>query len=278
MAAVPLIGMAWQLNRILAPAIAGFAIAAAGAGLSFFLSAVGAATMIAAIRMLRVGKIPRSNRGSMARSIAEGAQFVWHHSLFRIVIGMAFVNSLFSLGYVLMFPVFAKEEFGVGPRGLSLLFLAAGIGGVIALLSVSNLIRVLGPGRVILGGLGLLNASLIGFAFSPSYEVTLGVLVLVGFAGHMYLVGGEVLIQTQVPDQLRGRVMGLYGLLWSIMPLGAAILNSTPDFVGAPRALAGGASIVLLFVVFVGLRSKVLRSSTLGVSDETAPTVEPSKA
>lgn len=259
--AVPLISMAWQVSRLTAPAIAGFVIAGAGAELSFFLSAVGAAVMVTTIRLLHVGRIPRANRGSMLRSIREGTAYVWGYGVFRIVIGMAFFNSLMALGYILMLPVFAKDEFGVGPRGLGFLYSAGGIGGTVALLTVSKMIRRFGSGRVILGGIVLLNVALIGFAFSPSFPIALSVMVLVGFAGHVYLTGGEVLLQTLVPDELRGRVMGLYQMLWSIMPLGAALLNGIAEFAGAPRALAGGSAIVLLFVLLVGLPNKSLRSS-----------------
>ncbi len=202
--AVPLMSMAWQVSRIIAPAIAGFVIAAGGAGFSFFLSAVGAALMATMIRLLHVGRIPRAKRGSMLQSIVEGTGYVWGYGIFRIVIGMAFFNSLLALGYVLMLPVFAADVFEVDARGLGLLYSAGGVGGIVALLTVSRMIRRIGSGRVILGGITLLNVSLIAFALSPSFALALAVMVIVGFAGHVYLTGGEVLLQTLVPDELRG--------------------------------------------------------------------------
>ena len=117
-----------------------------------------------------------------------------------------------------------------------------------------------GSGKVILGGILVLNSSLIAFALSPSFALAVALMTLAGFAGHVYLTGGEVLLQTLVPDELRGRVMGLYQSLWSIMPLGAAILNSIAEFSGAPLALAGGSTTVLLFALVVGVPNKALRS------------------
>ncbi|MDE2836778.1 MAG: MFS transporter [Chloroflexota bacterium] len=261
--AVPLISMAWQLSRLTAPAIAGFVIHAAGAGTSFFISAAGGALMITMIRLLQVGRIPRDQRGSILQSISEGMKYAWGYDVFRIVIGMAFFNSLLAMGYILMLPVFAADVFQVDSRGLGLLYSFGGVGGIVALLTVSKMVRRLGPGKVILGGIIVLNSALIAFALSPSFELALAFMTLVGFAGHVYLTGGEVLLQMLVPDELRGRVMGLYQSLWSIMPLGAALLNSIAEFAGAPLALAGGSATVLLFALVIGLPNKALRSSSV---------------
>lgn len=259
--AVPLISMAWQGSRLFAPAIAGFVIAASGAGVSFYLSMAGAAMMAMMVSLLNVGRIQRSAQTSMATAIVDGTKYVWRNSLFRIVMVMAFANSLFGMGYNLMLPVFAVDEFNVDARGLGFLFTAGAVGGILSLLTLASLIRRFGTGRLILAGMLGFDISLILFAFSPSYSVALVSIFVVGFMGHLYLSSGEVLLQTLVPDELRGRVMGLYGLLWSIMPLGAAVLNSIADFTGAPIALAGGAITAMLVWFLVGVRSKDLRDA-----------------
>ena len=259
--AVPLVSMAWQVSRLTAPAIAGFVIHAAGAGTSFFISAAGAALMITTIRLLNVDRIPRDKRGSILQSISEGMKYAWGYGVFRIVIGMAFFNSLLAMGYILMLPVFAADVFEVDSRGLGLLYSFGGAGGIVALLTVSRMINRFGSGRVILGGILLLNSSLVAFALSPSFALAVALMTLAGYAGHIYLTGGEVLLQMLVPDELRGRVMGLYQSLWSIMPLGAAILNSIAEYAGASLALAGGSATVLLFALVVGVPNKALRSS-----------------
>ena len=120
--AVPLVSMAWQMSRLTAPAIAGFVIHAAGADVSFFISAAGAALMITTIRLLQVDRIPRAKQGSILQSISEGMKYAWGYDVFRIVIGMAFFNSLLAMGYILMLPVFAADVFEVDSRGLGLLY------------------------------------------------------------------------------------------------------------------------------------------------------------
>ena len=267
--AVPLVSMAWQMGRLTAPAIAGFVIHAAGADLSFFISAAGAAVMITMIRLLRVDRIARSRQGSILQSITEGMKYAWGYDIFRIVIGMAFVNSVLAMGYILMLPVFAADVFKVDARGLGLLYSSGAIGGITALLTVSKMVSRFGAGRVILGGILLLNSTLLAFALSPSFALAVVFMTLAGFAAHVYVTGGEVLLQMLVPDELRGRVMGLYYSLWSIMPLGAALLNSVAEYSGAPLALAGGTTAVLLFALVVGLPNKALRSSRAEIPSET---------
>lgn len=266
--AVPLVSMAWQVGRLTAPAIAGFVIHAAGAGPSFFISTAGAALMITMIRLLRVDRIPRAKQGSILQSITEGMRYVWGYDIFRIVIGMAFFNSVLAMGYILMLPVFAADVFKVDARGLGLLYSSGAVGGIIALLTVSKMVGRFGAGRVILGGILLLNSTLLAFALSPSFALAVAFMTLAGFAAHIYVTSGEVLLQMLVPDELRGRVMGLYYSLWSIMPLGAALLNSIAEYAGASLALAGGCTVVLLFALVVGLPNKALRSSRLEIPSQ----------
>ena len=268
--AVPLLSMAWQLNRIVAPSIAGFVIAFAGAGISFFISAAGAAMMAAVMRLLHVPRVSRSGSGNMLGMIAQGLGYVRGHAVFRVVIGLAFFNSLFALGYTLMMPVFAVDVFDVGPAGLGVMYSFTGLGGVAGLLTVSRLVRAFGPGRVILASLGTFAGALIVFALSTSFLPALGILVVIGYTSHIYLTGGEIVLQTLVPDQLRGRVMGLYGMLWTVMPLGAFGLNAVANFTGAPYALAGGAGIVLLGVLLVAARAPALIRVRLDQAPETA--------
>ena len=274
--AIPVVSIAWQLNRIVAPAVAGFVIAASGAGTSFLVSAAGAATMAAVVRMIRVPRVERRSSQSLLRTAIEGAHYVRRDPVFRVVIGLAFFNSLFALGYMLMLPVFAADVFEVDSRGLGVMYSAAGAGGILALLTVSPLVRGLGPGRVILAGLGLFASSLVAFALSPSYILALGFLAVAGYAGHLYTTGGDIVLQTFVPDALRGRVMGLYAMLWGVMPLGAAGLNTAANFIGARYALAAGASLVLLAALAVAAMAPSLRRVRL--PEAPAPNGRPAAA
>lgn len=260
--AVPLMSMAWQLNRIMAPAIAGFVIAAAGAGMSFFLAAAGAAMMVIMLRLLRVQRVVGTARGNVLTNIGEGARYAWDHRVFRVVIGTCFLNAVLVMGYTLMMPLFAAVH-DVGALGLGVMYSVTGVGSIASLFAVAPLTRAFPVGRVVAVAIVGFPLAMIAFALAPVYPLALAMLVAVGFFLHLFLAGAQIVLQSLVPDQLRGRVMGLYGMMWSVMPLGGALLNGVAQITGAPVALAGGASLMLLFVLLVTAPSRSLRDVVL---------------
>ncbi|MEE8518199.1 MAG: MFS transporter, partial [Dehalococcoidia bacterium] len=272
-AAVPLVSIAWSSTRIVAPSIAGFVIAASGAGLSFFISAAGAGVMVMTLAMLRMGPVPSARSGSVWSNLQEGARFAWGQLVFRSVIGLAFLYSFFGLSFMMMLPVFASEDvLNVDSRGLGFMFSAHGVGAIAATITFHRISKVLPPGRLVPIGLAVFSAVLIAFALSPWYLLSLALLTLVGFAGVTFQTGGQVILQTLVPDELRGRVMGLHGMHWSFMPLGGAVVNVIAHFIGAPLALAGSASVLLLAALAIGLRISQLRDLQLEQRVDTSAT------
>ena len=136
-------------------------------------------------------------------------------------------------------------------------------------------------GRLILGGVIGFGVLLAAFALSRWFSLSLVLLVFVGYFHTLHLTSAQVVLQTMVPDELRGRVMGLNGMLWSLMPLGGGLLNGTAHFVGgADRALVGGAVVVLLYVALVAARSpsfRGLRLEGLAERPSHAPAVDSSR-
>ena len=267
-AAVPLVSIAWSSTRIVAPSIAGFVIAASGAGTSFFISAVGSTVMVTTLAMLRTGTVPSARSGTMWTNLQDGAYFAWGNLVFRSVIGLAFLYSFFGLGFMMVLPVFAKEVMDVGPKGLGLLYSAHGIGAIAATITFGKLSRKIPHGRLATLGLAAFAALLIVFALNPYYLLSLPLLTLMGFAGVTFQTGGQVILQTMVPDRLRGRVMGVHGMHWSFLPLGGAVVNTIANFTGAPYALAGSASVLLLAALAIGLRNEQLRDLRLEQMEE----------
>lgn len=260
--AVPVVAMAWQVNRIMSPAIAGFVIAAAGAGEAFFLAAAGAGVMVAMLRLIRVQRVEARARGNVLANIVEGARFTWSTPVFRIVIGTALLNAVLAVSYAFVLPVFAAEH-DAGSTGLGVMFSVTGAGAILSLSFVAWAVRVFPVGRVVVFSICAFLGAIIGFALAPRFWIALVMLAAVGFFQHLFLASAQIILQSLVPDELRGRVMGLYGMLWSMTPLGGALLNSVAQLVGAPAALAGSGSLMLLFVLLVVAPSRALRDVVL---------------
>jgi len=272
--AVPLISMAWSSTRIVAPSIAGFVIAAAGAGPSFMVAAAGSIVMVTMVGLVRSDTRavvpPGQVRASMLHILAEGAVYVWGNAAFRVVVGLAYINSFFAMGSIMMLPVFAVEVFGVDSRGLGLMYSTQGVGAIIGLVAYAKLARVRPPGQIFLGALLAFSVALMAFALTPWFYPAIGLLFLSAFFSTVQQTTGQVVLQTLVPDELRGRVMGVHGTHWSFLPLGGAALNVAAHFVGAPAALAGSTAIAILIVATVGLRSMDLHAVRLPQPEEAA--------
>jgi MFS family permease len=267
--AVPLISLAWSSTRVFAPSIAGFVIAAWGADTSFLLSAAGAATMVAMLRFVHPNQDRPPARGNMLRNLIEGVQYVRADEVYSKVILSAFVYATFLAGYVFILPVFA-EELGAGPKGLGALASAAGIGSVIGLGTFSFLHARFKPGQVIIIGMTLFSFALMGVAASQSFLLSVGLLGVTGVARIYFQTSANVILQSTLEDRYRGRVMSLYGLLWSLMLLSGTLLNLAAEFVGPRYALGGGAVIVLVYVWVFLARSTALRHVSLDDRAEKA--------
>ncbi len=268
--AVPLISMAWSTTRILAPSIAGFVIAAGGASTSFFISAAGAATMVTVLRMVRPTPGQPVSRGNLLRDLADGIQYVRHHPVFSKVVMAAFVHATFMTGYVFMLPVFAKDVLDLDSRGLGLLTASAGVGSFIGLGTFNFVRGKLNPGGVIVMGLTLFSVSLLAFSISNWFWLSVILLALTGAAHIYFQTSASIILLTLVEEQYRGRVMAVYGILWSLLLLSGTLLNIAAEFVGPRIALATGATIVLAYVWLFLVRSSALINVSLEPDDKQA--------
>ena len=142
-------------------------------------------------------------------------------------------------------------------------------------LATFNLIHSwLRPGNVLIVGLTTFSASLISFALSDWYWLSLLLLGLAGVAHVYFQTSANVILQTLVDDQYRARVMALYSLLWGLVLLSGTVLNLAAEVVGPRIALATGASVVLLYVWLFVVRSPALRN--LSLSSDSKKNLAPS--
>ena len=267
--AVPLTSVAWSATRIVAPSVAGFVIAAAGAGPSFLVAAAGAAAMAAVMRLVHPRQGATGRHGTMLGDLKVGAAYVWAHPVFRPLLLLALAASTFGQGYMLTFPVFQGEVYEVGPRELGLMYSSAGVGAMVGLYAYSRYFKQRGAGRVLLGAAGSFGAALVAFALIPWFKAALVLLFLSGTVGVMQVTTGQVILQTLVEDSLRGRVMALYGVHWALLPVGGAVMNSVAQGTGAPIAVAASGVLLLATVVAIALRGAALRGVALPQTEAT---------
>lgn len=261
--AVPLISMAFGSSRVIAPSIAGFLIAAAGAPTTFLVCAAAVSTMIAVLFLVRPAHSVARPHGSLLNNFTESLRYIRANEAFAKAIGAALLNATLAMGFIHMLPVFAKDVLQVDSRGLGILASAAGVGSLAGFLSYGWLQSRLSPRSVIVGALTVYNVALIGLAFSDWYWLSFCAILVAGLCHAYFLTCVQVMLQTLVEDHYRGRVMSVFALVWSLMFLSGFLLNVAGSLTGPRLALAGGAVIVLAYVWLSLVRATALKNVVL---------------
>ncbi|HZM48557.1 MAG TPA: MFS transporter [Burkholderiales bacterium] len=261
--AVPLISMAFGSSRVIAPSIAGFLIAAAGAPTTFLLSAAAVSTMIAVLFLLHPARAEARSHGSLLNNFTESLRYIRGNKVFARVITVSLINATVAMGYIHMLPVFAKDVLEVDSRGLGFLASAAGVGALTGLLSYAWMQSRISPRNLMVGSLTVYSVALIGLAFSDWYWLSCCMIFFAGLCHGYFLTCAQVILQTLVEDHYRGRVMSVFALVWSLVFFGGFLLNLAGSFVGPRLALAGGATIVLAYVWLSLVRATALRNLVL---------------
>jgi MFS family permease len=251
--AVALNSSIWQGVRIIAPAVAGFIIAWAGTAVSFYLAGLGFCTMALMMYSLEVPGHRRGAGGSAIHDILEGLLFIRQNSLFSFLIGMTFFSSFFGLAYITLMPVLAVDILHVGSKGLGLLRGAGGVGSLLTTLWLSSGSNVGSKGWFIIGGGVMSGLSIAAFGltsrFVGSFPLALGIMFTMGICNTTYTTSIQTSLQMLVPDGMRGRVMGFYGMTYNLTPLGGMVASALADLISAPLTIAVGGLAVTAFAL-----------------------------
>ena len=262
--AVPLISMAFGSSRVIAPSIAGFLIASAGAPVTFLLCAAAVTAMTGVLFVLRPAPSTVRPQGSLLNNFTESLRYIRANEVFARTIGAALLHAILAMGFIHMLPVFAKDVLQVDSRGLGILAAAAGIGALAGFLTYAWVQPRLSWRNLLVSALVVYNLALIGLALSSWYWVSFAAILVTGLCHAYFLTCAQVMLQTLVEDRYRGRVMSVFALVWSLMFLSGFLLNTTGAWVGPRMALAGGAILMLAYVWLSLVRATVLNTVVLG--------------
>lgn len=264
MNAVAMVSVVWQSTRIIGPALAGVLISVIGAAWCLYFAAFAFFTMTIVLSRIKLGEgtVPKESL-SLWNSFQQGFDYVRHSSLIASLIGMTFLNSVFGLSFIYLMPIFAGDILKVGSGGYGFLMASLGVGGLVGIAATANMGGVKGKGWLLLIGSALFGILLVLFAFSRVYSLSLVLIALASIANYIYMITVQTLLQIIVPDQLRGRVMGIYSMTWSLQPLGSVQSGAIAELLGAPVAVAIGGLVVTAFALFMMAASPVVRKVRL---------------
>ena len=271
MNAVSLNSAIWTGTRIIAPALAGLIITVVGEGFSFLLSAIGFFILAMVVVRLKVpdGVKPERLQRKSRSDLLEGIKFILGNSIFTFLIAITFFNSFFGMSVIPMMPVFAVDILKVGADGQGVMMGVGGVGAFAMTLVLGRMGNLRYRGMMIVVGSAVFGLALALLAISSkelgNYPLAVFFMFVMGAFSSVYMISIMSSLQLMVPDHMRGRVMGFYGMTWSIMPLGAMYTGALAKVFadageGVPFAVAIGGILVTLFAVGPVVMSKGIRS------------------
>jgi MFS family permease len=263
MSAVALNSFIWQATRMAIPALGGVLMYVADTWLIFALASCGFFIMFLVISGIHV-KIPDATHHSPLQQLLQGMAFIFHNSIFKWLLGLTFLSMFLSQSYVQILPVFVGSM-GMAEQAYGYLLSAGGIGSIIGTLIAGAWSGDKPIGHYMFAGTALSVVALLGFVWAAAaghFPWALLAVFLAAVCSSVYMIVSMTILQARVPDELRGRVMGIYTIGYSLIPLGGLFLGSLAEEIGAGRAVLYASSAYLLIALAVWAGKTSLRSLT----------------
>ena len=231
--------------RVVGPSAAGLMIGAVGVAMCFFLNGLSFIAVIAGFLLMRLPPFTRKiDVVSAGEHAWVGILYSIKHPRVRTILLLFLTIGIFGWSYTVLMPAFARDVLGRGANGYGVLMSASGTGAFIGALAVATYGHLFVPRRLALGGVWLFAASLFALALTHNFYVALAFLFVAGLGMLLFFSTSNTVLQTIVPDEMRGRVMGVWSLVFGAMiPLGSLEAGAVAHWAGTPFALAFGAII-----------------------------------
>lgn len=259
--AIALNSSIFNASRMVGPAVAGIVVALVGEGPAFALNAASFIFVIAGLLMMRLPPFTRPAGAARSGQLRAGLAYIADEPRVRALLLLAGSISLFCFVHIPLLPIFARDVLGQGAMGLGALSAASGIGALVAALILAQQGDKLPRGRLLSTAVLLYPPLMIAFTTARSLPVAMLLIAVAGWAGVTTMALTNTLIQSIVPDELRGRVMSVFTLLlMGLSPLGGMFAGLVAQLVGsAPLVVAASATIGWVLIGFNLLRAPFLR-------------------
>jgi predicted MFS family arabinose efflux permease len=257
--AIALNSIQFNVAVMLGPALAGQALAKLGEKWCFGLNAVSFLAPIISLSIITARFLPQKTAESMFASLKQGIHFARKQTSMEALILLAFCMTALSMPMRTYIPVFVKDIFHRGPETFGNLLSLMGLGSICGSLSIASAGNIKRKGMVALLALICLGASISGFAFSKSVNLSGVLLVLVGASMMAVFATVNSLVQLITTNEMRGRVMSVYNFAFrGGMPMGNLLSGWLVPMFTAPVVLGvNGFLLILLALYFLLLQRRL---------------------
>jgi predicted MFS family arabinose efflux permease len=249
--AIALNSTMFNIATVVGPSVAGLTYAAFGPAWCFTINGLSFIAVIVALLLMRFKPeaLPARRSNALAEA-AEGLRYVFNNRMVLSLTGAVGLVSVFGFGLMNLFPVWATVVLHGDVTTNGLLVSARGFGALISALMLASLGKYRVRGRMWMAGALVMPVALFVFSWVRWVPLSLGIMVVIGWGLMMVTNNSNALIQTDVPDALRGRVMGIFALVFNgAIPIGALLAGAAAQRIGAPWTAT--ISAIVLFVCAV---------------------------
>jgi predicted MFS family arabinose efflux permease len=266
--------MQFHGSRAIGPAIAGVLLATLGPTWAFVANAVSYFAVMLAVWLVRARPPkPEPTGRTVTAQLVDGFRYVRNHHGVRIAIALVIAIGFLGNPIVQLAPVFAERIYEVGAGAYGLLTAAFGVGAAAGIWVLGHLARSHPRSTVLLGAIMVLGVAVVCFGLAPVYVLGLLCVLVAGSAA--VGAGTQLLtvVQLQVADDFRGRVLGVYAMAFTASyPIGALVQGWLADQIG-PRAneVLVGSVLLVIAAVLVVRRSSLEALNAPGQAHAVAP-------
>ncbi|MCS6938926.1 MAG: MFS transporter [Roseiflexaceae bacterium] len=226
--------------RIIGPAVAGALVAATGEGPAFLFNGLSVLAVIGGLLMMRLHPFVAPPRRSNWQQMREGFAYMRHNAQVRLLLLQITAHCVFGLAYFPLMPYFARNVLGADAQGFGILASTNAAGALMAALMITfvgdRLPRFGVRSAALLSYMLLLGA----FTLTRSFVLAMALLAAIGWAGITVLTLTNTLLQMAAPDDMRGRVMGVYMLVvMGVSQVSGLFLSSMADVLGDVPLVVG---------------------------------------
>lgn len=259
--AIALNASMFNLATVVGPAVGGITYAFLGPAWCFTINAISFIAVITGLAFMRLKPSTSQQRATaVLDDLLEGVRYTASNSIIRTLIGIAAVTSLAGLAYMTLIPAWAVNILGGDSKTNGWLQSARGVGALAGALMIASLGRFTVKGKLLTLSTFVFPIMLLIFAEVRWLPLSLLVMAGVGWAMIVLFNLANVLIQTVIPDELRGRVLSIYTFtFFGLMPLGSLLTGAVAEAVGEPLTIVLSALISLGFAVLLWIFMPKLR-------------------
>jgi len=255
--AVTINGSLLASASIVAPTLGGLLIAVTNTSIGFFVAAIGWFSMFL-VTLVLPGRGTIDRQRSVLKELTTGFVFIRSHRVLLVLAILVFSNMLMGFGWIGVLPAYV-DRFGGGEREVGFVFSSAGVGAFTGILVAGRLSLGKHYGRVTLAAAALFSSVMLAVSVSPILALGMALALIAHFGNGFFNTSAVVAVQLRVPEDIRGRVMGVFAISHSVGLLGGLWTGTLADLFGIKTGMLVGPIILLTMISLIFVTQKSVR-------------------